>query len=147
MVLGEISPIWQLHYLLWLHILRSFTSWWEQSMRFHLAKFQYKKMPLYLTTMLNRRQNEPAPRIHSVMHLLHDQDEGWYVSGRQLPFWALSTPSWSLEKAKRISQCRDLRKFSTSVTALGSSRTINLPPGLTILSTSAITGTSLHLSN
>lgn len=55
-------------------------------MRSHLAKFQYKKIPLYLTAMLNRRQNEPAPRTHSAMHLLRNQDEGWYVSGRQLPF-------------------------------------------------------------
>ena len=78
---------------------------------------------------------------------LHDQEESTYVSGRQSPFCALSIPSWFLEKVKWTSQCIDFSKFSTSPIVLDSSRTINLPPGLTILSTSANTGASLHLWN
>lgn len=65
--------------------------------------------------------------------------------GRQKVFCALNIPTWFWEILFRISQCRDLSKFSTSLVVTESSRTINLPPGLTILSTSAITATILHL--
>ena len=70
----------------------------------------------------------------------------WEVSGLQNPFCALKIPSWCLEKVKWTSQCSDFNMFSTSLITFDSSRTISLPPGLTILSTSAITGTRLHLS-
>lgn len=73
---------------------------------------------------------------------LYYQDEAT-ESGRQVPFFALRIPFCSLEEV--ISQCRDFNKASTSPMVLDSSRTINLPPGLAILSTSAITATSLHL--
>ncbi|KAI3768923.1 hypothetical protein L6452_00019 [Arctium lappa] len=43
------------------------------------------------------------------------------------------------ENVKWTSQCSDFNRFSTSPTVLESSRTINFPPGLTILSTSTMT--------
>lgn len=63
--------------------------------------------------------------------------------GRHIPFLPQSNPSRFVEV---ISQCRDFNKASTSPMTLDSSRTIKLPPGLTILSISVTTGTRLHLA-
>ena len=86
-----------------------------------------------------------APRNLNNALLFPHQEEFAYESGLHSDFCALSIPSWFLEKVKWTSQCNDFSKFSTSLIVLDSSRTINLPPGLTILSISAITGSILHL--
>lgn len=65
--------------------------------------------------------------------------------GLQIDFRPLIIPSCLFVNVELTSQCSDFSNFTISIIMLDSSRAIKFPPGLKILSTSAITDLILHL--